>query len=974
VTRVQPGPGPPAPPAPGENDDADGAGGTGPGVPAARGGAVPGPSAPPAAGGGGQASAQAAQLVSEIKTYLARHQGSLGGLVADHDPALSGEALGERNARAADGLLRSLFAAASSQVWGTRRRRPAVVLAAVGSYGRGAVALKSDLDVRFLSAGPPDEVAALAEAMLYPLWDGGLSVGHQIVSPEELIELARTDLPTATSLLDWRHIAGEEQLSSSLVSRARKALFDGSAGAAFVARLVDETAARHERYGGSVYLLEPDVKNGAGGLRDLDVALWVCRARWGERSLGDLVGRGVLLEREAAQIAHARELLWRIRNRLHLAANRRADRLTFDLQERVAVALGYLAPATRRLASQPHGALGVAAGADGADGADALHEAACSAAVEAFMSDYYRNARAIARVREVLVNRARPLPRARREQPVEGGFRLVDGQLTLADESALEADPSLALRLVAEAIARQVGVEPFAREAVCRAAEDPSFAARLRASREAARLFVLLCTSAAETRFLGRSVLEELHDLGLLVAMIPEFSPAVGRVHHDVYHVYTVDVHSVAAVDRLRALVRGDLTAEHPLACRLAAEISQPEVLYLATLLHDVGKAIGGTGHAARGAEMALAIGQRLGLPAGHTDQVAHLVRTHLDMYHVATGRDLDDPAALDAFLASVWGRENLRELYLLTVADLSTTSPTAMTSWKAKLLDELYLSAEARLLGQARHGLDEVRVEQAAREALALSGGTAPAQAFIGSMSDRYLLSNLPQAIAAHSAVAERAAASGAALSLTAAGHAGVAELCVAATDRPGLLASIAAAIVACGLEVQAAQIHSRPLPDGTIQAVDLFWVKGRLPDARAAASVARHLEKALGAFLRSERPVSSALAARGSSPWASRHSPPVQTAISVDDRASPTHGILEVVTRDRPGVLCALALALHELGLSIALAKINTEGTRVADVFYLTDGLGQKRDLLPIAAQLRQKIVAALGLLTPRQGTHRS
>jgi [protein-PII] uridylyltransferase len=438
----------------------------------------------------------------------------------------------------------------------------------------------------------------------------------------------------------------------------------------------------------------------------------------------------------------------------------------------------------------------------------------------------------------------------------------------------------------------------------------------------------------------------------------------VGRVHHDVYHVYTVDVHSVAAVDRLRALARGDLAEEHALACRLAAEISRPVVLYLATLLHDVGKAIGGKDHAIRGADMAVTIGERLGLDAGDVDQIQHLVRTHLLMYHVATRRDLDDPQAILEFLRDVRGRENLRELYLLTVADLSTTSPTAMTSWKARLLDELYRAADRQLAGSAAPSYDEAHALAVEEAVLARvdAGATADARRFLRSMPERYLLANAPDAIAAHLEVAKRAEGGEPAVALRPLPHGDVSELCVVAPDRPGLLAQITAAIVAARLEVHAAQIHSHPAFGGGEEAVDLFWVRGPGVDSRQVPHTLRMLERDLGAMMRGERTAQTILEGRGRGAFSSRPTPAVETQVSIDDRAVAGQGIIEVLTRDRAGVLHTLAQTLHDLGLSISLAKINTEGTRVADVFYVTDATGSHAPIGARADEIRASILGAL------------
>lgn len=857
-----------------------------------------------------------------------------------------GQALGRRNALVLDELLTNLHAALAA-----RRATPgldAIALAGVGSYGRGAVALKSDLDVRILGRDV-DGAARAAEALLYPLWDSGVAIGHQVVTVDDLLDGARDDLPTATSLLDWRHVVGDASLSDELRRRAAASVYAHSELPRFVARLADEVAQRHERFGGSVYLLEPDVKNGAGGLRDLDVAGWAAKARYGTTDLRGLVRFGALVAREAQAIDEAAEMLWRIRNLLHAHAGRRSDRLTFDEQEAIATILGY------------------------GEGGEA---------VEHMMSAYYRAARTISRSLEMILSRATPHLSRRRphEEDLGAGVRVFDGAVSLSDPELLRADPALALRVVSAAVERELPLLPYAREAIARAAGDPAWCEALRASREAAERFTTLVTTRKDVKLRAGTVLRELHDLGLVLAMIPEFSPVVGRVHHDIYHVYTVDVHSVAAVDRLAALVRGELAAEFSLACRLAAEISRPAMLFFATLLHDVGKAIGGKDHSQRGAEMARPILERLGFSAEDVDEACHLIREHLLMYHVATRRDLDDPATVTEFAREVHGREGLRDLYLLTVADLSTTSPTSMTSWKARMLDELFLATDAGLRGaHAEDGRVQATIHEITRALDAMPAAREDERAarstfltaYLTSMPERYLLSNAPQAIAAHAelARAHEQRADGApevAIALVPSRHPEAAEICVVAPDRPGLLAAITSAIAASRLEVHAAQIHSRQLPGGGVQAVDLFWVRDRSEGVDAVARALPKLVRDVDAILRGAVDATELAKKRGSSPLA-RATPKVRTQVALDQRASPRHTVIEVTTRDRPGLLFTISDALHRLGLTIAVAKINTEGTRVADVFYVGEADGTKIAPGPRAAEVQRSILEALEALEP-------
>jgi [protein-PII] uridylyltransferase len=876
-------------------------------------------------------------------------------------PTTSGIALARRHSKVMDGLLTALYPAAFAAAQQQRKKWTPVSLAAVGGYGRQRLGWKSDLDVRLLTTEAPERLRPVAEAILYPLWDAGVSIGHQVVTVADAIATARHDLPTATALLDARTICGDATVAAALEERAFAGLFNEGELRSFMRRLEEEVSERHRRFGDSVYLLEPDVKSGAGGLRDLDIALWAARARWRMADLIDLLKVGVLVAREAEEMRAAADFVWSLRNHLHHHAGRRSDRLTFEEQESVARAMGY----RKRV------------GAEG-DPGDAR---TASLMVEAFMSDYYRHARVISRLREQIVARATPRQSRRRPriEDLGHGLRAFDGQLTFADPGALSEDPAAALRLYAAAVAAQKTVLPFARDAVARACADPTFGAALRASPEAASLFVQLVSTARLAPFKNGSILAELHDVGLLTAMIPEFLPVVGRVHHDVYHVYTVDVHSVAAVDRLRSLVRGDLMEENPLACRLAAEITRPGMLFLATLLHDVGKAIGGKDHSRRGAHMAEAIFDRLGLSPSDGREGAHLILHHLLMYRTAAHRDLEDPATIAEVVREVHGREGLRDLYLLTVADLSTTSPTSMTRWKSRMLEELFLGADAILSGV--DASDSERLAHVREEVRQSAGSGLDPQfldEYLDTMPERYLLSNTPAEIAAHAAVALQGRKAAVTAALVPSRHPEVAELCVVTgdkppepglfvvtKDRPGLLAAIAAAIAASGFEVHAAQIHSRTLPDGGLQAVDLFFIRTKAEGTEGVEQALPKLQNDLRNVIAGEVTPRELVKRRSPSRWSERPSPSITTEIVIDNRASSRYTVIEVLTKDRPGVLFALAEALHQLGLTIAIAKINTEGTKVVDVFYVTASDGTKLD----AERAEEVRIGLLAAISPGQ-----
>ena len=502
------------------------------------------------------------------------------------DEGRDGLALGRANARFLNELFVERFAAAASRAG---KAGTGVALAAVGSFGRGAVALRSDADVVLVVAPSitADEAARFAEALLYPLWDATLVLGHQVLGLADSIALAKEDLPTATALLDLRPIGGDSRLVRELVGGAYESVFGADDLDAFIDRLDAEATSRHERFGGSVYLLEPDVKSGAGGLRDLDGARWAARARYrvGEggssrnvasgtrakrsrrRSLSgtNLSAWGAMQAREAQEIATAEEFLWRVRNRLHARAGRKMDRLGFEDQEVLAVSLGY---------------------GDGEDRA---------LAAEKMMQEYYVHARTVTRARTALLERLRPPRRRRRAADVDlgTGVRLFDGAVTVAGVAELEAKPAVAMRVFDACVRHNAPLLPFARDAIARVAADPAWCERLRGDAEAASIFVDLVCTPAESQMHRGSIVGEMHDAGLLLAMVPEFLPVTGRVHHDVYHVYTVDVHSVAALDRLRqfgAVATSRRTspgdaARRPRSRVLGRSFSRP-------FFHDVGKGL----------------------------------------------------------------------------------------------------------------------------------------------------------------------------------------------------------------------------------------------------------------------------------------------------------------------------------------------------------------------------------------------
>jgi len=839
-----------------------------------------------------------------------------------------GAAVSVRLARAYDGLLQSLWLAAAGVVRRTGRPIRCALLA-LGGYGRGRLALHSDVDLLVLadgSAGAQDAEAdahAMAEAILYPLWDAGIEVGHAVRTIDETLALATSDLKTATTLLDARGVAGDVRLASGLRDRAPSVLGGPGLGA-FLEGLRADAASRHERFGGELHLLEPEVKSGRGGLRDLGVAVWAARVARRAEDLGDLRAVGLLSQREWESAAAADEFLLRVRNLLHARAGRRSDRLTFEDQVEIASRLGFGSSEEE--------------------------------AVPAFMQAYYRHADAIARTSERVLERSEPAGprRAPVVREIGGGLGLRDDAVSVVDADVFGRDPPALVRLFRVAAERAAPITAFARDLATQAAADPEIFEAIRRSPEAGAEFMALLGIAAAPP--GAPALAQMHAAGVLAALLPEFAPLTGLVQHDVYHVYTVDVHSIRAVARLHEIRRGEWSDRLPFATRLAGEIARPDLLALGVLLHDVGKGRG-SDHSRRGADMAEAIARRLGLCDPDREDLVFLVLEHLALYKAAMQRDVEDPALVMEVERRVGTPERLAMLHLLTLSDLGTTGPTVLTEWKASMLDDLVRRVRALFEGRTygRRG-DAVRAGVLASWP---GGEGAEARSVVATLPDEYLarydvatvVRHLGAVAGARRGVRVRAWPMGP-------GDA-AAEIVVSAPDRAGLLALVACALAASRLDVVSAGIFSR----SDDVALDVFRVRGAEGLAARLGAVAERVERDLDDLLAGRTSADDLLArSRPRSPIREHRLPKVVTKVEVDLEASDAFAVVDVYTRDRPGVLYRIARALGEAGLSVARSRVATEGHRVTDSFYVTDVDGSKLVDPARIEDLQDRIKAAL------------
>jgi [protein-PII] uridylyltransferase len=827
-----------------------------------------------------------------------------------------------------------LYDAAIGQRFAEARAGVAAPLAlvATGGWARRELAPYSDID--FIVLHERDEASAkqVADKLLYPLWDEKLAIGHAIREAKATAKLAREDLATATALLDARHIAGERRLSTDLERATLGALAPGGNPNDFIAMLAAEQKGRHERFGASIYLLEPNLKQGIGALRDLSTALWAAQVRWHpprpgedpettESLIGNLVAMSHLTRRQGDVLANARDFLLRVRALVQLTAKRRFDQLTFEVQE----ALGpRLYPDAR-----PH---------------EGDIRSAVAPAVEALMQDYYLHARQVLQVTDHLLDAARvPGRKKPRVTQVDASFITVNGELAVKDPQVFRERPSEMVRLFRVAVAEQLPIAAHTRELI---ADAVSREPQAIGSDPAAASLVL--DALVDIRDAAQpSALEQMHQLGILSAVMPEWAPCTARVQHDLYHVYTVDQHQLYAVAMQKRIARGELAAEHPLATELWKDIARPAPLLLGTLLHDVGKPLG-KGHAEKGAVITRHVAARLGMNDADGELAEFLVRQHLTMSHLSQRRDLADPEVIARFAERIGDDEHLVQLYLVTLCDTAMTAPDNLNAWKDGLLRDLLLRTREVFHAGGRDAIVDADAEARDKAVQLASEGDAmtieAARAAVAGIDPRLFTQLTPRQSArqVRLAVAAQGKRPAVAIEVHCFPMKGHSELAIVAPDAPGTLAAIAGALTASRIDVLGAMLGHIDLEQRLI--LDTFYVRDLKGEAIAEddprwTRLVGDLRELLAG--KPDQAAVEALIAkrRPKSALPPRVTPGVPTEIRIHDDSTQAT-IVEVFTRDRAGVLYAITHTLAELGLDISLAKVSTEGEKVADVFYVTRG----------------------------------
>jgi len=782
------------------------------------------------------------------------------------------------------------------EVWASHAMPRDVALAAVGGYGRGELFPCSDVDILILLSGPAD--AALArkiELLIGTLWDIGIEVGHSVRTIDECVALATADVTVQTTLLEARLLAGKRELYSRFVRRAADALDP----AAFLQAKLLEQQQRHMRYAETN--LEPNIKESAGGLRDLQTVLWIARAAGLGRSWGELARRGVITRAEMREIQHNEQLLQWLRIRMHYLAGRREDRLLFDFQTALAREFG-------------------------------LHDRPHRLASEQLMQRYYQTAQAVSRLATfVLQNldaRITP-PRDKDYHPINERFGARDELLSARDERLFEREPAAILEsfLLLQQNPQLKGVSAPTVRALWRARRLIN--ASFRKDPRNRRHFLELLRSPTRVE----RALRRMNQYGVLGRYLPSFGRIVGQMQHDLYHVYTVDEHILRVVRNVRRFSIPELAHEFPLCSRLMSNFERPEVLYLAALFHDIAKGRGGD-HSELGAVDARQFCREHGLAQEDVELVAWLVENHLVMSSTAQKRDIADPAVVQAFAQRVGDERHLSALYLLTVADIRGTSPKVWNAWKGKLLEDLFWTTRRQLAGDRLSLASSVQVRQdEARAKLRLYAVPGSAeQSLWAQLEDAYFLRHEPQEIAWHTRllyyrVQTREPVVKARLSPAGEGL----QVMIYVPDQKELFARICSFFEHISYDIFEAKIYTTRHG----YALDSFQVQdpdNRRPQYRDVIGLIEH---DLAEQLRVKAPLPPLTRPRLSRQL--RHFP-ISPEVTIQPDEKGTSSVLAIIAGDRTGLLSRIARVLTAYDINLHTAKINTLGARAEDVFIIT------------------------------------
>jgi [protein-PII] uridylyltransferase len=816
---------------------------------------------------------------------------------------------------AEDDIIRALFVRATAA---TSAKADNISIIAVGGYGRGTLAPGSDIDLLFLVPDAPSEaINKLVEFILYALWDARQKVGHATRTVDDSIKMARSDNTINTSMLEARFIAGDATLFANMVQRYRQSVVQKNAKS-FVADKLAERDQRHAKYGESRYSVEPDIKDGKGGLRDLHTLFWIAKFLFNANSTQELAQNGVFTKSELRRFQKCENFLWVARCHLHFLTKRGEDKLTFDHQSEVAERLNY----------KSHGGL--------------RH-------VERFMKHYFLMAKEVGSLTRIFcasleARHLKDAPSLARmfgkflsksaEKKLPRGFRMEAGRIDISNDDVFAKDPIALIGIFSLAAEQGAEIHPDALKAMrmsLRLIDD-----KLRTNAVAQSMFLECLVESGDPE----TILRSMNEAGVLGRFIPEFGHIVAMMQFNMYHHYTVDEHLLRTVGVLHGIESGTLKEDHPLAAVLFPTLNSRRALYVAALLHDVAKGRP-EDHSIAGERMALDICPRLGLTPAETETVAWLVRWHLLMSETAQMRDLNDFKTILDFTKIVQSPERLKLLLILTVADIRAVGPGVWNGWKGQLLRNLFAEAEPVLTGGHTAITRKERLVEAQQQLRSKLPETSD-EAFKTITQrhyDAYWLTVPIDQQLRHIALMQRAAPRDVTTDVRSDAFAAVTEITVYAPDHPRLLATITGACAAANANIIGAQIFTTT--EG--MALDTILLQrefqGEQDEQRRAARVAEIIAKALRGQVRLKEAM-----AQAKKPEYRVGAFHVEPRVIIDNTSSNRQTVVEINGLDRVGLLHQLTDALFQLNLNIASAHITTFGEKAVDVFYVTDLTGAK------------------------------
>ncbi len=805
-------------------------------------------------------------------------------------------------------------------------------LVAIGGYGRADMAPYSDVDLLFLlpyKQTPWGE--QVVEYMLYMLWDIGLKVGHAVRTVTECIRLSKQDLTIRTSLLESRYICADKELYEEFIERYDTQVISGT-GPEFVEEKLAERDARHIKLGKSRYVVEPNIKEGKGGLRDLQTLYWISKYIYGVHSVSQVVEKGVFSKSDYRQFQKAYNFLTTVRCHLHYVSGRAEERISFGVQKILAVRLGYV-------------------------GRAGLSD------VERFMKHFFLTAKTVGDLTRIycayLEDKHKRKPRLRmpkfglRSRKI-GIFPVEGSRISLTTSKDLKDDPVNIIRIFHVAQHHNLDIHP---RAMRRVRHNLDLITKdLRNNPEANRLFLDILSYDKGPGF----ILRLMNEAGVFGKFVPDFGRVVAQMQFDMYHVYTVDEHTIRAIELLSELEQGRLAAEHPLSNEIVHKLLSREVLYVAVMLHDIAKGRKGD-HSVLGEKIAQKICPRLGLTSAQTETVSWLVRHHLLMTHVAFKRDLSDAKTIADFSKIIQSPERLRLLLILTVVDIRAVGPKIWNGWKGQLLRELYYQAEEYLLGGHIEGGNKSRigaVQDRLRSTL-----TDWSDDMFSAYCERFYepywlaLNDENQARNARMITMSDQQHEKLTINIHVDEFQSISEMTIYAQDHPGLFAQVTGAIAVCGASIQDAKVFTTK--DG--MALDTFWIQeadgGLFKDTHKLDRLKRTIEGMLSGKLLPRKEL-AALSSRTRKTDAFS----IEPRVLIDNKASNRYTVIELNGLDRPGFLYLLSQALMDLKLSIGSAHIATFGERAVTVFFICDLFGHKVHNEKKLKQIREKLMEAL------------